>query len=203
MNDSPAQMALDDASRDDLDGFTLEQLSEYIDAGRSPRNAVIEGSPSCQIAIAALERLRAATLSILEREATASPERETLWIGRVMQSIAREARSGRDIPISDPDPRALLTVSEGAVRGLIRSVGDADGRTIIGRCELVGDVTVAGEAIDVTVTASAVFGENLLGLAESLRGRIAAALAEQTELVLASINVTITDIHSARIPWQA
>lgn len=188
---------------DDLDGFTLEELSEYLDSGRLPRNEQIENSPSCQIAIAALERLRSATLSVLESEAAAAPERETLWIGRVMQSIAREARSGRDIPISDPDPRAILTVTEGAVRGLIRSIGDADGRLIIGRCELAGDVTMAGEPIDVTVTASAVFGENLVALADSLRGRIATALAEQTELVLASVNVTITDIHSPRLRGKA
>ncbi|CAN5240365.1 hypothetical protein BH09ACT6_BH09ACT6_13180 [soil metagenome] len=188
---------------DDLDGHTLEELSDYLDSGRQPRNEQIEDSPSCQIALASLERLRATTLSVLETEAESAPERETLWIGRVMQSIAREARSGRDIPISDPDPRAILTVTEGAIRGLIRSIGDADGRLIIGRCELAGDVTSPGEPIDVTVTASAVFGENLVALADALRLRIAAALAEQTELVLASVNVTITDIHSTRTPGGA
>ena len=39
---------------EDLDGHTIEELSDYLDAGRTPVDASIEGSPGCRIALDAL-----------------------------------------------------------------------------------------------------------------------------------------------------
>ena len=188
-----------DADPDDdaLDGHSIEQLSDYLDAGRQPRDESIESSPGCLIALASLERLRATAWALLENEAGAEPERDSAWIGRLMGTISREARAGRDIPISSDDASVALSVTEGSVRGLIRAAGDAVGGVLISSCSLDGDVTRPGEPITVHVSASVVWGLSLPMLAAELRESITAALNRHTELVLERVDVTIRDIHSA------
>jgi uncharacterized alkaline shock family protein YloU len=197
MSDTPEPGSL---SADGLDGHTIDELSDYLDAGRSPRDEHIENSPGCLIALDALARLRATTWAMLEAEAAAAPGRDTAWIGKVLSNISREARAGRDIPISDPDPHATLSVTEGSIRGLVRAAGDGVGGALVGRCELVGDVTVPGEPISVSVTASVVFGENMREVAQRMRGSILEALARHTELTIASVDVTVQDILMPRQP---
>lgn len=193
-----AEGLLDGLDPEALDGHTVEELSDYLDAGRSPRNPEIENSPGCVIALDALARLRAATWSMLEAEAADDTARDEVWIKNVMENISREARAGRDIPISSVDPRVRLTLTEGSVRGLIRAAGDGVGGAIVGRVRLDGDVGVEGEPIAIDVTASGVFGRNLLQLAQEMRDVIGAALRQHTELNVTSIDVTIQDVHSRR-----
>jgi len=180
----------------DLDGHSIEELSDYLDAGRRPRDESIESSAGCQIALASLERLRAAAWAMLEAEADVEPERDSAWIARLMGTISREARAGRDIPISSDDASAL-SVTEGSVRGLIRAAGDEVGGVLIASCSLDGDVTRPGEPITVDITASVAWGLSLPLLAAELRESITAALTRHTELVIERVNVTIRDIHSA------
>ena len=188
-----------DADPDDdaLDGHSIEQLSDYLDAGRTPRDESIESSPGCLIALASLERLRVAAWVLIEAEADAEPERDSAWIGRLMGTISREARAGRDIPISSDDASVALSVTEGSVRGLIRAAGDEVGGVLIASCALDGDVTVPGEPVVVAVTASVAWGLSLPQLAAELRASITAALTRHTELLIERIDVTISDIHSA------
>ena len=40
----------------DLDGHSIEELSDYLDAGRQPRNESIESSAGCQIALDSLAK---------------------------------------------------------------------------------------------------------------------------------------------------
>jgi len=181
----------------DLDGHSIEELSDYLDAGRLPRDESIESSPGCLIALASLERLRNAAWALLEAEADADPERDSAWIGRLMGTISREARAGRDIPISSGDASVALSVTEGSVRGLIRAAGDDVGGVLIASCSLEGDVTRPGEPITVNIAASVAWGLSLPMLAEELRASILAALARHTELVVEGVNVTIRDIHTA------
>lgn len=197
-SDDVAEGLLDGLDPGSLDGHTVEELSDYLDAGRSPRNPDIENSPGCVIALDALTRLRAATWSMLEAEAAEDTGRDEVWIKNVMENISREARAGRDIPISSVDPRVRLTLTEGSVRGLIRAAGDGVGGAIVGRVRLDGDVSVEGEPIAIDVTASGVFGRNLLQLAQEMRDVIGAALRQHTELNVTSIDVTIQDVHSRR-----
>ena len=189
---------LDGLDPESLDGHTVEELSDYLDAGRSPRDPSIEDSPGCVIALDALARLRTATWAMLEAEAAEDAGRDEVWIKNVMENISREARAGRDIPISSVDPAVRLTVTEGSVRGLIRAAGDGVGGAIVGRVRLDGDVTVEGEPIAIDVTASGVFGRNLPRLAQDMRDVIGAALRLHTELNVTSIDVTIQDVHSRR-----
>lgn len=181
-----------------LDGHTVEELSDYLDAGRTPRNPDIENSPGCLIALDALGRLRSATWEMLEAEAVEDRERDDKWIKNVMDNISREARAGRDIPITSVDPDVHLSITEGSVRGLIRAAGDGVGGAIVGRVRLDGDVNVPGEPISIDVTASGVFGRNLLELAREMRVVIGDTLREHTELQVTSIDVTIQDVHTRR-----
>lgn len=182
---------------DALDGFTLDELSEYLDNGRSPINPLIESSPGCLIALDGLTRLRAVTAAMIVSETTTETERDTAWITSVLSNISREARAGRDIPISHPDPSIELVVTEGAVRGMIRAAGDSVPGAIVGSCTLEGDVTVANEPIVVSVNASIATGSTVTEVAETVRHSIRRALTEHTELNVVAVNVIVRDIHLA------
>jgi len=189
---------LDGLDPEDLDGHTIEQLSDYLDAGRQPRNESIENSPGARIALDALQRLRNESWAMLEGEALEDSAHDQTWIAAVMANISRESRAGREIPISHPDPATSLRITEGSVRGLIRAAGDAIRGVIVGKVDLVGDVTVPGEAISIDVTASVVYGEPLATLAQAVRDRIAADLGLHTELNVVEVNVAIRDIHTKK-----
>ncbi|PRY64696.1 cell envelope-related Asp23 family protein [Glaciihabitans tibetensis] len=183
---------------EDLDGHTMDELSDYLDAGRRPRDESIESSPGCRIALDALARLRSESWAMLEGEALPDSTRNHAWIKTVLANISRESRAGRAIPISHPEPDVQLRMTEGSVRGLIRAAGDAVGGALIGKVDLEGDVSVPGEDITVSVTASVPYGENLTELAQRIRESIAAELLTHTELNVTAVNVTVDDIHTAR-----
>jgi uncharacterized alkaline shock family protein YloU len=189
-------MAMND-ERDDLDGHTIEELSDYLDAGRKPYDPSIENSPGCRIALDALVRLRSASLRLLEAEATDEPEPEESWIGGILANIGREARAGRRIPIEHPDPAADLGITEGSVRGLIRAAADTVDGLIVGRTALEGDVTVPGEPITVALEATAYFGHPIPATTELLREAVRSALELHTDLVITAVDVTIVHVHHA------
>lgn len=100
---------------DDLDGHTMEELAEYLDRGRSPRDPSIERSASCRLALSNVERLRELSLGALQHRADAEPDRETDWVDRLLATIRSEVRLGRDVPVPHPDPRLRLAMTEAAV----------------------------------------------------------------------------------------
>ena len=193
---SRQERLLDGLDPEDLDGHTIEELSDYLDADRTPRDDSIENSPGSRIALDALTRLRRESWAMLEGEASTDSTGERTWIGKVLANISRESRAGRSIPISHPDPATHLDMSEGSVRGLIRAAGDGTYAALIGTVELVGDVTVPREEITVNTTASVAYGENLTVVAQVIREKIAAALLRHTELNVVAINVSIHDVHT-------
>jgi uncharacterized alkaline shock family protein YloU len=188
---------LDGYDPEDLDGHSIEELGDYLDAGRRPVDASIENSPGCLIALDALARLHSESWAMLEVEARADRDRDQSWIANVIANISRESRAGRDIPVAHPDPATRLLLTEGAVRGLVRAAGDGTGGSLIGRVDLDGDVTEPGAPITVTVTASVAFGPNLATVAQLVRDRIAAVLLTHTELNVIAVNVEIEDVHAA------
>ena len=187
---------LDGYDPEDLDGHSIEELGDYLDAGRRPVDASIENSPGCLIALDALARLHSESWAMLEVEARADRDRDQSWIANVIANISRESRAGRDIPVAHPDPATRLLLTEGAVRGLVRAAGDGTGGSLIGRVGLDGDVTEPGAPITVTVTASAAFGPNLTVLAQLIREQILAALRTHTELNVVAVNVAIENMHT-------
>ena len=183
----------------DLDGHTIEELTDYLDAGREPANPSIDSSAGCVLALDALERLRALTPALMARDEAAEPEPEPGWIQSILGGITMDARSGRRIPLADADDHSDLAITEGAVRGLIRAAENAFPGILIGRCRLDGDVTARDAEIRVQIDVSVPFGEPITQLAERLRAEIAARLERHTRLTVAGIDIAVHDITN----WEA
>jgi len=191
MNDGRLPIGLDPG---DLDGHTIEELTDYLDAGRTPTDLSIEESPGCVLALDALERLRALTPELIARDEAAEPEPDAGWIQSILSGIAMDARSGRRIPLAAPDEWSDLAITEGAVRGLIRAAENVFPGILIGRCRLHGDVTDQDAVIGVEVEVSVPFGEPIAQLAERLREEIAQRLSAHTRLAVEAIDITVHDI---------
>lgn len=178
-----------------LNGHTIEELSDYLDRGRAPADPSIDESPECQLALGALERLRSVSNSLIETEATAMRPPADDWVRGILSNITREVRAGRSIPLDAPSPSIVITQTEGAVRALIRAAGDSVPGALLGRCSLIGDVTVAGEPITIALAVTAIGPIRLPDLARRVREAVSSELTRHTELVVAGIDVTIQDIQ--------
>ena len=179
----------------DLDGHTLDELTDYLEAGRQPADRSIDESPGCQLALDALERLHGLGSELLEAEAAAAPEVDPNWVDRILSGIAMDARAGRRIPFASSDPSVDLAITEGAVRGLIRSAENAVPGLLIGRCRLTGDVTTADAPIRVEIDASALHGQPIPLVADQLRVEVDRGLRAHTELNIVAIDIAIRDIR--------
>ncbi|APH44219.1 hypothetical protein BMW26_03995 [Microbacterium sp. 1.5R] len=179
----------------DLDGHTLEELSDYLEAGRVPLDPSIEGSPGCQLALDALERLHGLGGQLIDADAAAMPEVDDSWVDRILSGIALDARAGRRIPFAETDPAVDFGITEGAVRGLIRSAENAVPGILVGRSTLDGDVTAVGEPIRITIEVNAVYGESIPQAVDRLREEVAERLRRQTSLTVTAIDVTVRDIQ--------
>lgn len=179
----------------DLDGHTLDELTDYLDAGRQPADRSIEESPGCQLALDALERLHGLGAELIAAETAAEPAVDENWVDRILSGIAMDARAGRRIPFPSPDPYVELGITEGAVRGLIRSAENAVPGLLIGRCRLDGDVTTQDAPIRIEIDASALHGQPIPVVAEQLRVEVDRSLRAHTELNIVAIDIAIRDIR--------
>ncbi|HLS91954.1 MAG TPA: Asp23/Gls24 family envelope stress response protein [Microbacterium sp.] len=179
---------------EELDGHTIEELSDYLDAGRSPRDASIEQSAGCRLALDALERLRGLTPDLMEADAAAEEQADEGWVQRILAGITLDARAGRRIPFRADD--ADLAITEGAVRGIVRAAEGAVPGALIGRCRVDGDVTEPGAPVRVHVDASVPYGRPIPDMAEQLRAEIGERLRRHTDLTVAGIDVTVHDIQT-------
>ena len=179
----------------DLDGHSVEELSDYLDQGRIPPDKSIENSAGCRIALAALTRLRDRSAAWIESEAAREGSRDDGWVRQILAHIGHEAHAGRSIPLRHSSPDARLAITEGAVRGLVREAGDRLGGIIIERVRLNGDVTIPGEPIEISIDATAFWGHSIPDAVQTVRDGILAALTTHTELTVARIDVAIHDIQ--------
>lgn len=188
---------VDDTDREQtgLNGHTIEQLSDYLDRGRLPAEPSIDDSPECEIALRSLERLRRVQRTLLDSELVRESARGDAWVTSILNNISLEAHAGRRIPLSHPSPTARLVVTEGAVRGILRETADRVQNVLVGRCVLVGDVTVPGQPITISVDVAVFQGENIPLVADRLRQEMFSALGRYTELVVATIDITVSDVH--------
>jgi len=186
----------DDAARDvDPGAASTERLADYLDAGRQPWDPALEEHPGNRARLAAMERLRALTGRMLADDAEAERDATPSWVAGVLDQVRQEARTGRDIPLAPPGERVQLTLTEGAVRGLVREAGDGVDGCVVLACRLDGDVTVPGEPVVVSVVVSVLFGRSFDEVSDAVRAAVAAALAEQTEIVVARLDVSVRDVH--------
>jgi uncharacterized alkaline shock family protein YloU len=185
-------------SPDDHDHDLIAHLSDYLDRGENPPEEFLNTAPENRLAYDALTRFRSMAQEILAEDVTAEPPVDDGWVTRILKNIHREVRSGRSIPVSHPSPQAELSLTEGAIRGLIRAAGDGVAGTFIGSCTLDGDVTTPGSPVTVNVEASVFWGERMPQTAQHLREAITTSLLHHTELNIQAVNVTITDVHLRR-----
>jgi len=182
---------------EDLDGHTIEELSDYLDAGRSPVDPSIEGSPGCRIALDALTRLRDLSPQLLAADTAEEPEPDESWVQSILAGIALDARAGRRIPLTTLDPDADLGITEGAVRGAIRAAENIVPGVVFGKCRFDGDITVPAEPVRVSVEVSVPYGQPIPDLVMLLRAEIRERLTAHTTLNVIGIDITVRDIQQA------
>lgn len=185
----------------DLDGHTIDELTDYLDADRTPANPSIDGSAGCQLALDALIRLRALTGQLIAADAAEEQEVDDSWVDRILSGIVLDARSGRRVPIASEVGGADLGITEGAVRGLVRAAEGSVPGVLVGRCRLDGDAEQPGAPIRIDIDASVPYGEPIPNLVERLRAEVADRLRRHTELNVVGIDITVRDIQDVA-SWE-
>ncbi|MBT2503497.1 hypothetical protein [Curtobacterium sp. ISL-83] len=178
----------------DLDGHTIDELADYLDAGMVPADPTIDDSPSCQNALAAIVRLRQSSLRALEEAAADEPPADESWISGVLANISLEARAGRDVPLRPEAVTERPVMTEGAIRSLVRTAGDGVSGVVVARCSLDGDVTELGAPVRVVVEIAIRQGYPVQVTATQVRSTVVAVLAEQTDLVIDAVDIVVRDL---------
>ena len=169
-------------------GYTLEQLGEYLDSGRTPAIPAIDDNAECQAALAALERAGSLSRDLVARDESALDE---TWFGSLLTQITREVKAGRDIPLASADPRTHLSITEGAIREFVRAAGDAVDGVLVGHCALTD--TEDGLRVDLSISVQ--LGAPVTAAAEAVRQAVYTELLKHTELPVAAVDVTVVDVH--------
>lgn len=190
----PEHVRLESLEPDDLDGHSIDELADYLDAGMQPADPTIDDSPACQNALAALVRLRQTSLGSLEAAAAEEAPADESWVSGVLANISLEARAGRDVPLRPAAPTERPVMTEGAIRSLVRSAGDGVRDALIARCTLEGDVTELGAPVRVVVEIAVRSGATIRTVAAEVRETVARVLADQTDLVVDSVDVVVRDL---------
>lgn len=177
-------------------GRTIDELAGYLDAGRTPPDPHIESCPECLNALEALERVERLSRDLIEDDAAHLAPPPESWFERIFATIHEELRAGRSFPISHPDPRVRITVTEGAVRALLRDSGDAINGIFVSRTAIVGDAETPNAPVEINLTASVRFGTSIAQLTDELREAAYTALAAHTELSVTAVNIVVEDIYT-------
>lgn len=175
-------------------GYTLDDLSDYADRGRTPAIAAIDRNAECQAVLHSLERLHDLSAELVDREAAEGGAVDERWLDGILDAIAREFRAGRDVPFPSPDASTTLSVTEGALRELVRASGDSVPGVLIGRSRI--DEQQDGH-LQIAVTASAPSHRPLAEVAADLRARIAGHVERHSPFVVEGVDVTIVDVHDS------
>ena len=194
LEDAADVLALD---AEDLDGYSVDDLADYLDAGMRPANPRIDASPACLMVLSALLRLRATAADVLTADADAEPEPDEAWFQSVLTNIGLEARAGRSIPFhtdTGSGGATALHITEGAVRNAIRDAGDLVPGLLISRVRLDGAADALDAPVIVRVEVTVLWGTHIPDRVDTLRVGIGAALRRLTELHVSGIDVTVTDV---------
>lgn len=176
-------------------GKTIDELSDYLSQQREPYDPTIENCAECLNALSGLNDLSAWSRELLEDDGRRLGAPDESWIRGILDSIALEVRSGRDLPVAHPDPRLTVVIAEGAVRALVRSVGGSIPGVVIAGCSLDGDVETPGAPTRVVLTVSLDWKVPAAEAITALRDAVADAIAEHTELRVDDIDISIVDVH--------
>ncbi len=172
-------------------GYSLEDLSAYLDRGRTPRIPAIERNAECQALLASMERMGRLSREIID-EQSAEPLAES-WYDEIMREVMREFRAGRDIPLARTADGTELVVTEGALYELIRTVGDGIKGVLVGRVRI--DQPEPDAPLDVRVTVSVLFGYPMKETVDRMREGVRAAIERHGDLRVGRVDVTVGDVH--------
>ncbi|MDP9026673.1 MAG: hypothetical protein M3N46_03845 [Actinomycetota bacterium] len=175
-------------------GFGLDELAAYHDRGRTPAIADIDDNAECQAVLDSLKRLGELSRALIERDAIDLAVDDS-WLAGILGAIAFEVRAGNDIEFPDVDAGTRLTITEGAVREIVRWAGDSVPDVLVGRVGLLGDTADPAAEISVEVTISAGFPAPVGDRADAVRVAVAGALMAHTPLSVTRIDVTVGEIH--------
>lgn len=184
----------DDDVDDRYGAFTLDELSEYLDSGRDPVRDDIEADAAARAALVRLGELRAASSELLDADVRAADGADERWIAGVLASIRTTAHAGRDIPVPDEDPSSTLVVTEGAIRGVIRALGDTLPGVLVRRTRFTGDLSIPGGPVDVEVAIVVDPAAPIRSRADELRTMVAGVLAEHAPFEVRSLTVRVADL---------
>lgn len=181
---------------DDLDGHTIEELAEYVDRGRTPRDPSIESSAGARHAIAALERLRSVSADFLTDGD--EPAADDAWLAGVMSQISADARAGADFTVLTTDDGDEVVMTEGALRALVRAAGDEQPGFLVGRVRFTGDLAEPDDELIVAVDVIVGYGVVLRPAVERLRTAIIDRLTAHTLFRRLRIDITVRDLVQPR-----
>ncbi|MFF8816941.1 hypothetical protein ACF07D_02930 [Leucobacter sp. NPDC015123] len=180
---------------EDLDGVSIEELSEYLDNGRTPPNPRIEASAGCQRALDALQRIGELSPLLLDADAAAEPLAEDSWVQGVLAGIALDVHAGRRIPIVLDSPATDAGITEGALRGLIRRAERAAPGTLVGKCTFAGDITEPNAPVRVAIELSVPYGAEIHAAADAVRAEIRSLVASHTTVTLTDVDIVVRDVQ--------
>jgi len=186
--------ATDEASAEDetigATGWTLDQLSAYHDRGRTPRVARVEDDAEASALLDSMDRLGTLARSMSEEDAKAAGPGDDQWLEGLLGVIRSEVRAGRDLTIEDPDERTSTTITEGALREIARTAGDAVDGALVGRVQL----TEQTAGMDVRVTIGVRYGASVRGVADAVRVGVHEALVTHAPMTVGAIDVVVDDV---------
>ena len=193
VDDSIGDLRQHDGCADEsVGGFSLDALIEYALSDRTPVREDIESDVEAHRAVTQLQRLQRLMQEVLVQEGADAPE--SPWFHRVMHELRDEMGHGRTVPLGEPNAATSFTISEGALKSLIRAAGDAVGSAVIGRVTFTGDLSVAGVPIGIAIEAAVRARASIPDAAQQIRAAVERALHEHTTLTVGSVDVTIIDV---------
>jgi hypothetical protein len=175
----------------ELDGHTVDELSDYLEAGCEPPDPSIDDSPACRIALAALQRLRDLAGEYLDGDPS-EPEVGRDWISAVIAAIPIDARAGRRFPIPVEDPQVAAHVTEGAIRGLVRVVGDEVPGLLVGAVRVGSD-----EPVPLSIDVALVYGTVLTEAVDAFRNALRLVLPDHVPFALGRIDIDVIGLIPA------
>jgi hypothetical protein len=178
---------------DDLDGHTLDELADYLDRGRTPVDPTIEDSPGCRHALAALERLRSVSSTVLEEEA-AGAEPDASWLAGLMSQISLDARAGADFTVLTTPDGDEIVMTEGALRALVRAAGDEQPGFLVGRVRFDGDLSEPERPLTVQVDVVVRYGTPVRPGVNALRAAVIERLATHTLFRDVRVDIDVRDL---------
>lgn len=179
----------EDFTETSLDGHSLDELTEYLEAGRNPVDPDIEGSPKCREALGVLARLRQLAPLLAAADLAVQSASVEGWMQRVIAAVASRTRGGLWIPVTSAATRAELGDAEWRLRSAVRAAGLAVGGVTVLRCRLRSHDPVIAE-VEVSVARGGGISERLMLLREEVSRRLSASWP----LSLSGLDVIVRDV---------